>query len=87
MCKVSEKNIHWYWRYSSGHTTTDGQTDVRTDGQSPKYYPPQNIWFYPMYGFIHGHVLYMLHIYHYMEIEDGIITKDWMIIWQSIFCL
>ena len=34
MCKISEQNIHWCWRYSSGRTTTDG----RTAGRSPIYY-------------------------------------------------
>ena len=31
MCEVSEKHIHWYWRYSSGHTNL-GWTDAQTDG-------------------------------------------------------
>ena len=40
MCKVSEKNIHWYWRNSSGRTN-HGRTETQTDGRSPNHYPPQ----------------------------------------------
>ena len=37
LCKVSEKNIHWCWRYSSRQTNlgrTAGQPDGRTAGRT-----------------------------------------------------
>ena len=55
MCKISEKNIHWCLRYSSGRTRPAGRTRTagwpdgrmagRPDGRSPNYYPPQNFFF------------------------------------------